>query len=105
MFSRKNDSTPNTVQATRTDGDGNVIEEKTMFIDPYKDLLKEDGFSSVSCSLTATQPGSYGGKVSFMVTVKCDQNQATLNLAGERAFLKAVEFCDDALKVLGWAKT
>jgi hypothetical protein len=105
MFKTKaQDVTPNTVHAQRTDGHGNVVEEKTLTFDPYKDLLKDDGFSSVSCGLTATQPGSYGGKISFMVTVRCDQNEQAINIAGERAFQKVTEFCEDAVNLLGWHK-
>lgn len=101
MFGGKNVS-PNVAVGTRTDSTGAVVEEKRVEIDPYKELLADDGFASVACTLAATQPGSYGGKVSFMVSIRCDQDEAKINKAGELAFSKAAELCNDALKVLGW---
>ena len=85
-----------------TDEDKNVVEDTITAIDPYLDLLQQDGFASVSCGLTTVKQGSYGAKVSFSVHIRCDQNEGAINLAGQRAFEKAAELCNDAVNVLGW---
>jgi len=94
-----NDQTPNVWEKT-VERDGKITEEERGTFDPFKDLLKEDGFSTVSCSLTRS--ADYGNlKVTFFVSARCDQNEAAINEAGKRVFMKAAEFCDDAAEVLG----
>ncbi len=69
--------------------------------DPFKDLLKDDGLASVGCTYGGAR--NYGNeKISFMVNVHCDQNEATVNEAGKRVFLKTLEFVEDACGQLGW---
>lgn len=40
-------------------------------------------------------------KVGFIVTIECVQTDATINLAGESAFLKALELTNDGARFLG----
>lgn len=96
MFNR----TPNTIEKTVTKG-GAVKEESTTTFDPYADLVKDGGQSTVSCTY-ALGIDHNSEKVSFHVTVRCDQTEACINEAGKRAFLKAHELTQDAIGVLGW---
>lgn len=83
--------------------DKKVVDEANIPLDPFPKLLKEDGFASVSC--TVGKARAYGEeKISFHVSIKCDQNQATIDEAGKLAFMKAAEFCEDAMTALGWSK-
>jgi hypothetical protein len=40
-------------------------------------------------------------RVSFNVSIECVQSEATMNLAGESAFLKALELTNDGARFLG----
>jgi hypothetical protein len=48
---------------------------------------------------TAVQYGEV--KCSFTVSIECVQSEATINLAGEAAFLKALELTNDGARFLG----
>jgi hypothetical protein len=93
-------TTPNTAQKTVERG-GKIVEESTIAFDAYKDLMKEGGHATVSCTY-ALGVDFNSEKVTFHVTCRCDQSEATINEAGKRVFAKAVEFVNDAAEVLGW---
>lgn len=61
-----------------------------------------NGESVARVSTTVGTSEDYGSiKVSFTVSVDCLQNEATINLAGECVFLKAVELVNDGARFLG----
>jgi len=95
-------TTPNTIQKTVEKG-GEIVEETTETFDPFKDLLKDGGQATVSCTY-ALGVDFNSEKVTFHVTCRCDQSEAVINEAGKRVFLKAVELVGDAAEVLGWRK-
>lgn len=99
----KKDVTPNTVEKTVTKG-GVTIEETVSSLDPFPEVLKEDGMAQVSCTY-AMGVDHNSEKVTFFVSIRCDQNEKAINRAGEIAFNKAVEFVAEAADVLGWKKT
>jgi hypothetical protein len=43
-------------------------------------------------------------KVTFFVSVRCDQNKATMDKAAERVFNKALEYVSEAAEALGWVQ-
>jgi hypothetical protein len=60
------------------------------------------GASVARVSVTAGTAMNYGEvKVSFTVSLDCLQQEASINLAGEAAFLKAVELVNDGARMLG----
>ena len=71
--------------------------------------LKEDKFASLwskkdsrpaTVSISVGEGMDYGAlKVSATVTLACDQNEATIDKAGELAFYKALELVRD-----GWSE-
>lgn len=67
-----------------------VVTKNGGAMDPFKELVKRDGASSVTISVSRALP--YGElKVSASVSVSCDQDQPTIEQAGEVAFLQAVK--------------
>lgn len=67
--------------------------------DPFPKVAKHDQAAKVTISLGRSLP--YGEvKVSASVTVTCDQNEVTINRAGEIAFLKAKELVEDCFSHL-----
>jgi hypothetical protein len=63
---------------------------------------RANGQSVARISTTVGTSEGYGDiKVSFTVSVDCVQAEATMNLAGEAAFLKAVELVNDSARFLG----
>jgi hypothetical protein len=94
-------TTKNTVSGT-VKTPGKTVETSETF-DAYADLCKDGAAASVSCTYGMAK--NFGEeKVSFHVTVRCDQTEECINEAGKRAFLKAVEFVGDAADNLGWTK-
>lgn len=62
--------------------------------DPFPQVAQYDQAAKVTISLGRSLP--YGEvKVSASVTLVCDQNEVTINRAGEIAFLKAQELVED----------
>jgi hypothetical protein len=67
--------------------------------DKFQALAAGDALAHVSTTYTRGLP--YGEeKVSVMVSVACDQNEATINKAGEHTFMKALELVGDGFSVL-----
>lgn len=67
--------------------------------DKFQELMVGDGLARVST--TYGRGLSYGEeKVSVTVTIACDQNEATINKAGEVTFMKALELTGDGWSVL-----
>lgn len=94
---------PNASAAGTVEQNGRVIEETTKTLDCFKDLLKGGDEATVSATYALGRDFN-SEKVTFHVTVRCAQDEATINQAGERVFLKAMEFVGDACEQLGWAK-
>jgi hypothetical protein len=65
-------------------------------------LARAAGQSVSRVTATVGTSQSYGDvKVSFTVSVECVQQEGAINLAGEVAFLKALELTNDAARFLG----
>ena len=68
--------------------------------DKFEALWKNRNVEPARVALTVSEGMDYGAlKVSATVSVSCDQNEATINKAGEVAFYKALELVRD-----GWAE-
>lgn len=68
--------------------------------DKFETLWKNRNVEPARVALTVSEGMDYGAlKVSATVSVSCDQNEATINKAGEVAFYKALELVRD-----GWAE-
>lgn len=64
-----------------------------------------NGQSVARVSTTVGTAEDYGNmKVSFTVSVDCVQQEATMNLAGESIFLKALELVNDGARFLGMSE-
>lgn len=85
------------------ESEGKVIQETTETFDSFADLQKDGSDATVSATYALGRDFN-SEKVTFHVTVRCAQNEATINEAGKRAFFKAVEFVGEACENLGWAK-
>lgn len=60
------------------------------------------GQSVARVSATTTTGGEYGSvKSSFTVSIDCVQNEAAIDMAGEAAFLKALELTNSGARVIG----
>lgn len=71
--------------------------------DKFQALIAGDGLAKVSTSYAQGLP--YGEeKVSVMISVSCDQNEAAINKAGEFTFMKALELVNDGWGVLNQIK-
>ena len=67
--------------------------------DKFQALMVGDGLARVTTTYGRGLP--YGEeKVSVTVTIACDQNEATINKAGEVTFLKALELVGDGMGLL-----
>lgn len=74
---------------------------KDVPLDPFRALLLSPSGPRATVSISVGKSLAFGElKVSANVTLQCDQDQATIDRAGEKAFVKAVEFLDDAFKLL-----
>jgi hypothetical protein len=63
------------------------------------------GESVARISTTVGTSEDYGNmKVSFTVSIDCLQSEATMNLAGECAFLKGIELVNQAAEFLGMSQ-
>ncbi len=91
-------------QASGTIQTQGKVEEVSETFDLYADLCKDGAAATVSCTYALGRDFN-SEKVTFHVTVRCDQTEACINEAGRRAFLKAVEFVGDAAENLGWKKS
>lgn len=68
--------------------------------DKFEALWKNRKTDPARVSISVAEGMDYGAlKVSATVTVCCDQNEATINKAGELAFHKALELVRD-----GWSE-
>lgn len=68
--------------------------------DKFEALWKNRNVEPARVALTVSEGMDYGAlKVSATVSVSCDQNETTINKAGEVAFYKALELVRD-----GWAE-
>lgn len=68
--------------------------------DKFEVLWKKRDVEPARVAVTVSEGMDYGAlKVSATVSVSCDQNEATINKAGEVAFYKALELVRD-----GWAE-
>lgn len=74
-------------------------EEGYLADDNFQALVQGDALGRVTTTYTKGLP--YGEeKISVSVSVACDQNEATINKAGELTFLKGVELVSDGWSVL-----
>ena len=68
--------------------------------DKFEALWKKRDVEPARVAITVSEGMDYGAlKVSATVSVSCDQNEPTINKAGEVAFYKALELVRD-----GWAE-
>ncbi len=68
--------------------------------DKFDALWKNRNVEPARVSISVSEGMDYGAlKVSATVSVSCDQNEQTINKAGELAFYKAVELMRD-----GWGE-
>lgn len=75
--------------------------EESGAIDPYKELIKKDGASTVACGTTHwVNTDSGGHTVKFEVSLTCDQDEATIQRAGELAFTTALSLTTKALELM-----
>lgn len=69
-------------------------------LEMYRDLVSGKG-PLAHVSMTVGIAKEYGAlKVQASVNLACDQNEKTLNRAGEYAFLKAIELVEDGWEIL-----
>jgi hypothetical protein len=101
IFSRN--ATPNTTVKKTHLKDGKVVSESEEHTDEFRSLIKEDGNANVSCSLTKGIDFN-SEKVVFHVSVRCDQDEKTMDEAATRVFKKALEYVTEASTALGWNK-
>lgn len=74
-------------------------DEGDMADDKFQALMVGDGLARVTTTYGRGLP--YGEeKVNVTVTVACDQNEATINKAGEVTFMKALELAGDNWSIL-----
>lgn len=99
----KRDATPSgTVRKTVTRND-KIVEEKQADTDEFRDLIKEDGSATISCSLTKGVDFN-SEKITFFVSARCDQNTKTMDRAAEQVLMKALDYVNSAGDLLGWKK-
>lgn len=68
---------------------------------PSELLVRKPEGPHASVTMTVGRSFGYGDlKVSASVTLQCDQNEETVEEAGKRAFLKAVELMNDGISVM-----
>ena len=69
--------------------------------DVYAGLRKNKAEDPARVDITVAHSADFGAvKVSASVTLYCDQNEATINKAGELAFTKARELMEDSWREL-----
>ncbi len=70
-------------------------------VDPFCDLIKKDGASTVTCGTTQWVSAEGGGyTVRFEISLTTDQDEASIQRAGELAFKTALEMTTNALGLL-----
>lgn len=68
--------------------DGVVVAELSGPLDPFEELIQKNGASTVGCNYGEAE--KFGAKkLSFHVTLTCDQNTEMINKAGRLAFKTA----------------
>jgi len=67
--------------------------------DRFRCLIQVDGAAGVTTNYGRSLPFAEE-KLSVIVSLKCDQNEAAINKAGELSFLKAVELVDDGFGII-----
>ncbi len=87
------------------DHEGNTIADKTGSLDPYASLVSKNGAAKVSCHTTHWVNTEGGGfTVRFEVGLTCDQDEETIERAGELAFQKAIEMTGICLQLMSGKK-
>lgn len=78
-----------------------VVAEISGYMDPFEELLTPGTDKAhVGCTYKRALQ-SYGGEaLSFSVTVSCDQNEATINRAGELTMMKVIEMLGEGTDLL-----
>jgi len=99
----KKDVTPNGTIRKTMEKAGKPVSETEETTDEFRDLLKEDGGATISCSITKGVDFN-SEKVTFFVGVHCDQNTATMDKAAERVLMKAISYVNDGGELFGWKK-
>lgn len=89
-----NASPPAVLTKTVTRGK-DVVEETVTYPDGFRDLMKGDAAASLSCTL-ARGIEFNSTKVTFHLSVRCDQNEKMLDEAARRTFAKVLEYVTDA---------
>jgi hypothetical protein len=86
----------------RLERKGNVVAEISGYIDPFRELISETGTDKAHVGCTYKRAlQSYGGEaLSFSVNVTCDQNQVTIDRAGELSMLKVIEMLGHGTELL-----
>lgn len=70
-------------------------------LEPYRDLLTNSKGPIAHVTMSVGFSKEYGAmKVSASVSLACDQNEKSINKAGERAFDKAAELVEDGWREL-----
>lgn len=70
--------------------DGQVIQMQEP-IDPYAELIKKNGGSTVGCTYKLALQDFGKESLSFHVSLTCDQDAPTIERAGQMAFTKVIE--------------
>jgi hypothetical protein len=82
--------------------DGVVIYKKEEVLDPLAALWTPGPHAHAETGMNVGTQIDFGRiKVGAWVKYECDQNEKTVDAAGEAAFGKALEFMNSALAILG----
>lgn len=82
---------------TREGSAGRHTEAGQIVGDPYKKLLSKTTTDPAKVAIGLSEGLDFGAmKVSVTVSLACDQNEPTINKAGELAFNKALELLRDS---------
>lgn len=70
-------------------------------LDPFASLWSDKQLEPAKIAMSVSHSEDFGNiKVSATVSLACDQNESTINKAGELAFRKAFELMEDGWKEL-----
>ncbi len=79
---------------------GEVTDTELLVEDKFTKLWSDKSKTPAKVAIGVGESAEYGAqKVSVTVTLNCDQNERTIDKAGELAFYKAVELLRD-----GWSE-
>jgi hypothetical protein len=82
------------------EANGMIGTAKEQTFEPYASLLTGRG-PRATVSMTVGRSLEYGSvKVTANVSLQCDQDEHTINRAGEMAFRKACEFMNDGFSIV-----